>query len=76
MCGFLQTRSPDVFESKPQIFAIPVGRWQEDGFDVYVCASLMARGITGDMLQHSETGTIIDDNGSRVHIVKLYASRA
>jgi hypothetical protein len=73
--AFLQTRSPDVFESKPQIFAIPVGRWQEESFDVYIMASLMARGFTSDMIQNSETGTIIDDNGSRVHVVKLYAAR-
>lgn len=73
--AFLESRSPDVFESRPQIVAIPVGKWPEQSFNIYVMSSLIARGVTDEMIQNNETGTIIDDDGARVHVVKLYAAR-
>lgn len=74
--AFLEMRSPDVLENRPTIFAIPVGKWPDDeGFLFYVIASLMARGITKEMIDNWETGTGIDDDGARVHVVKLYAAK-
>jgi hypothetical protein len=72
--AFLETRSPDVFESEPEIYAIAVGQWPES-LDFYVIAFLLARGITQDMIENSETGTIIDDYGSRVHLVTIFAAK-
>jgi len=72
--AFLDTRSPDVFEGRPEVVALSVERWPDGGFEDYVISSLMARGITADMIQNSESGTIVDDYGSRVHLIKLYAT--
>lgn len=72
--AFLETRSPDVFESRPKIFAVPVGQWPDD-VDFYAIAFLLEKGVTKEMIENWETGTIIDDNGTKVHVVKLYASR-
>lgn len=72
---FLEARSPDVLENRAKIFAIPVGKWPDESFDYYVIASLMARGITIQMMDNSESGTIIDDDGTQVHVVKIYAAK-
>jgi len=71
--ALLETRSPDVFASRPQIFAVPVGQWPDDP-DFYAMAFLLEQGVTKEMIQSWETGTITDDNSTRVHVVKIYAS--
>jgi hypothetical protein len=72
--ALLETRSPDVFASRPQIFPVAVGQWPDDP-DFYAMAFLLEQGVTKEMIQNWETGTITDDNRTRVHVVKIYASR-
>jgi hypothetical protein len=71
--ALLETRSPDVFAGRPQILAVAVGQWPDDP-DFYAMAFLLDQGVTKEMIQGWETGTITDDNRTRVHVVKIYAS--
>jgi hypothetical protein len=71
---FLETPSPDVFENRPQITAVAVGQWPES-LDFYVIAYLLSSGLDKDAIQRSESGTIVDDSGTRVHLVKIYGTK-
>lgn len=72
--NFLEARSPDVFESRPIINAVAVGTWPES-LEMYTISYLLASGLDQDAVLASETGTIIDDDGSKVHLIKVYAAK-
>jgi hypothetical protein len=71
--AFLETRSPDVFESRPKIFGIAVGKWPES-VDFYVIPYLLESGFSENAVLNSDSGTVTDESGVRVHLVKIYAN--
>lgn len=68
----LETCSPDVFDSTPEIVAAPVGGSLND---LYIYSFMRASGLADDVIQDSERATITDsENNCQVHVVKAYAA--
>ena len=56
-----------------EILAEPVGQWPND-IDFFVIAFLLGRGLGKEVILNWEVGTIVDDNNTKVHLVKLYSA--
>jgi hypothetical protein len=73
--AFFEARSPDVLAGNPQIYPVAAGAWPED-LNTYTLPYLYGMSLNGSFdtraIKTAETGTVVDDYGARVHVVKLY----
>lgn len=75
MRSLLEARSPDAVDEQVEVLGIPLQPWPES-IEAYAIAYLLAlnesRGFGRSSFETSETGTLKDDHGVNVHLVKLY----